>query len=100
MPGSTLKNGKARLTSSLEDRLQHSRQVMNLRSGPASPSVIRPRSYGGAFGLRYSLVGARRPITGTEDLVMSDWWAITVTITAAMLIGKALSWLQTLLGLG
>ena len=31
---------------------------------------------------------------------MSDWWAITVTITAAMLIGKALSWLQTLLGFG
>jgi hypothetical protein len=34
------------------------------------------------------------------DLLTSDWWAITVTVTAAMLIGKALSWLQTLLGLG
>ena len=31
---------------------------------------------------------------------MSDWWVITVTVTAAMLIGKTLSWLQTLLGLG
>jgi hypothetical protein len=31
---------------------------------------------------------------------MSDWWAITVTVTAVMLIGKALSWLQTPLGLG
>jgi len=31
---------------------------------------------------------------------MSDWWAITVTVTAVMLIGKALSWLQTLLGAG
>jgi len=44
--------------------------------------------------------GARRLSTGREDLVMSDGWAITVTVTAAMLIGKALSWLQTLLGLG
>jgi hypothetical protein len=44
--------------------------------------------------------GRRRPSTGTEDLVMSDWWMLTVTVTAAMLIGKALSWLQTLLGLG
>ena len=36
--------------------------------------------------------------------MLSDWWAITVTITAAMLIGKAMSWgstwLQTLLGVG
>jgi len=34
---------------------------------------------------------------------MSDWWAIAVAVTAAMLIGKALSWggwLQTLLGGG
>jgi hypothetical protein len=44
--------------------------------------------------------GARQPSAGREDLVMSDWWAITVTVTAAMLIGKALSWLQTMLGLG
>ena len=44
--------------------------------------------------------GARWPSTGMEDLVTSDRWAITVTVTAAMLIGKALSWLQTLLGLG
>jgi hypothetical protein len=36
----------------------------------------------------------------TEDLVMSDWWVITMAVTAAMLIGKALSWLQTLLGVG
>ena len=36
--------------------------------------------------------------------MMSDWWAITVSVTAAMLIGKVLSWgggwLQTLLGGG
>jgi hypothetical protein len=44
--------------------------------------------------------GPRQPSTGTEDLVMSDWWTMTVTVTAAMLTGKALSWLQTLLGLG
>jgi hypothetical protein len=31
---------------------------------------------------------------------MSDWWTMTVAVTAAMLIGKALSWLQTLLALG
>jgi hypothetical protein len=31
---------------------------------------------------------------------MTDWWTMTVTVTAAMLIGKVLSWLQTLLGLG
>jgi len=35
---------------------------------------------------------------------MSDWWAITVAVAAAMLLGKALSWggswLQTLLGAG
>jgi hypothetical protein len=35
---------------------------------------------------------------------MSDWWVITVTVAAAMLIGKALSrgavWLQILLGVG
>jgi hypothetical protein len=31
---------------------------------------------------------------------MSDWWTMTVSVTAAMLIGKTLSWLQTLLGLG
>ena len=31
---------------------------------------------------------------------MNDWLTMTVTVTAAMLIGKALSWLQTLLGLG
>jgi hypothetical protein len=33
-----------------------------------------------------------------EDLVMSDWWVIAMAVTATMLIGKTLSWLQTLLG--
>ena len=35
---------------------------------------------------------------------MSDWWAMTVAVGAAMLIGKAVSWggnwIQTLLGVG
>jgi hypothetical protein len=31
---------------------------------------------------------------------MNDWWTLTVAVTAAMLIAKALSWLQALLGLG
>jgi hypothetical protein len=35
---------------------------------------------------------------------MSDWWAIAVTVTVVMLIGKVLSWggswLQILLGGG
>jgi len=34
--GRTLKNGKAHLTSSLEDRLEPSRELLNLRSGGAS----------------------------------------------------------------
>jgi len=44
--------------------------------------------------------GASEPSTRAKDLVMSDWWTMTVTVTAAMLIGKALSWLQTFLAFG
>jgi hypothetical protein len=44
--------------------------------------------------------GPQRPSTGTEDLAMSDWWTITVTVTAAMLIGKAMSWGSTWLQQG
>jgi hypothetical protein len=27
-----------------------------------------------------------------EDLVMSEWWAFTVTVAVTMLFGKLLSW--------
>jgi hypothetical protein len=30
--------------------------------------------------------------TGQKDLVMSEWWAFTVTVVVTMLIGKFLSW--------
>jgi len=39
-----------------------------------------------------------------EDRVMSDWWVMTVTLGAVMLLGMLLSqggvWLQTLLRVG